>query len=39
MSSIWIFVAKWSKWYKVLRYRKGLGLSDSVRNGLWLARS
>jgi len=39
MSSILIFAAKWKKWYRVLRYRKGFGLFDSMRFGLWLARS
>ena len=39
MSSILIFTASWKKWYCVLRYRKGFGLFDSVRLGLWLARS
>jgi hypothetical protein len=38
-SSILIFTASWKKWYRVLRYRKGFGLFDSVRLGLWLARS
>jgi|KBSMisStaDraftv2_1062788.scaffolds.fasta_scaffold55346_2 hypothetical protein len=38
MSSILIFTANWSKWYRVLRCRKGFGLSDSVRFSLWLAR-
>jgi len=30
-------VAAWRKWYRVLRHRKGFGLLDSVRFGLWLA--
>jgi hypothetical protein len=38
-SSTLIFTAKWEKWYRVLRYRKGFGLFDSVRLGFWLARS
>ncbi len=38
MSSVLIFSVKWKKWYRVLRYRKGFGLFDSVRFGLWLAR-
>jgi len=38
MSSILIFLAWWKKWYRVLRYRKGFGLSDSMRFGLWLVR-
>lgn len=28
----------WWKWYCVLRHRKGFGLVDSVRFGVWLAR-
>ena len=39
MSSILTFTMTWKKWYRVLRYRKGLGLLDSMRFGLWLARS
>jgi hypothetical protein len=38
MSLILIFTRKWNRWYHVLRYRKGFGLFDSVRYGLWLAR-
>ena len=38
MSSVLIFTANWSKWYRVLRCRKGFGWSDSVRFSLWLAR-
>jgi hypothetical protein len=38
VSSILIFTAQWKKWYRVLRYRKGFGLFDSVLFGLWLAR-
>ncbi len=38
VSSILIFTTNWKKWYRVLRYRKGFGLFDSVRFGLWLAR-
>ena len=37
MRSILIFTTKWSKWYSVLRHRKGFGVFDSVRYGLWLA--
>jgi hypothetical protein len=33
------FIRKWNKWYRVLRYRKGFGLLDYVRYGLWLAHS
>jgi hypothetical protein len=39
MSPVLIFLRKWNKWYCVLRYRKGFGLLDSVRYGLWLAHS
>jgi hypothetical protein len=39
MSSVLNFTANWNKWYRVLRYCKGFGLFDSVRFGLWLARS
>jgi hypothetical protein len=38
MSSVLIFTDNWKKWYGVLRYRKGFGLFDSMRFGLWLAR-
>ena len=38
VSSIRIFTASWKKWFCVLRHRKGFGLFDSVRFGLWLAR-
>jgi hypothetical protein len=38
MSSILTFAANWNKWYRVLRYRNGLGLFDSLRFGLWLTR-
>ena len=34
-----IFARKWMCWYQVLRFRYGIGLFDSVRHGLWLARS
>jgi len=39
MSLVFIFLRRWNKWYRVLRYRKGFGLLDSVRYGLWLAHS
>jgi hypothetical protein len=39
MSPVLILLGKWNKWYGVLRYRKGFGLLDSVRYGLWLAHS
>jgi hypothetical protein len=39
MSPVLIFSAKWRKWYRVLRCRKGFGLIDSVRFSLWLARA
>ncbi len=38
MAMTLIFAGKWNRWYSVLRYRKGFGLFDSVRCGLWLAR-
>lgn len=37
MSTALIFMANWRKWQRVLRCRKGFGLIDSVRFGLWLA--
>ena len=39
MSAVLNFTATWKKWCSVLRYRKGFGLLDSLRFGLWLARS
>jgi hypothetical protein len=39
MFSTLSFIGKWMQWYRVLRYCKGFGLSDSVRYGLWLAHS
>jgi hypothetical protein len=39
MSPVLKLIRKWNKWYRVLRYRKGFGLLDSVRYGLWLAHS
>jgi hypothetical protein len=39
MSLVFMFLRKWNKWYRVLRYRNGFALSDSVRYGLWLAHS
>jgi hypothetical protein len=39
MSLVFIFLRRWNKWYRVLRYHKGFGLLDSVRYGLWLAHS
>ena len=38
MSTVLIFVANWRSWQRVLRRRKGFGVIDSVRFGLWLAR-
>lgn len=38
MSSVLMFTANWSKWYRVLRDHKRFGVFDSVRFGLWLAR-
>ena len=39
MFSTLSFIGKWKQWYRVLRYRKGFGSYDSIRFGLWLARS
>jgi hypothetical protein len=39
MSRALIFMTKWRKWQRELRCRKGFGLIDSFRFGLWLARS
>jgi len=38
MSGALIFMAQWIKWQRELRRRKGFGLFDAVRFGLWLAR-
>lgn len=38
MSTALVFMTTWRKWQRVLRSRKGFGLIDSVRFGLWLAR-
>jgi hypothetical protein len=37
MSLVFLFIRRWNKWYRVLRYREEFGLLDSVRYGLWLA--
>jgi hypothetical protein len=34
-----MFVRKWVRWSRVLRYGKAFGFVDSMRYGLWLARS
>jgi hypothetical protein len=34
-----LLTRKWIAWYRVLRYGKGFGFVNSVRYGLWLARS
>jgi hypothetical protein len=39
MSSLQVLTRKWIAGYRVLRYGKGFGFVDSVRYGLWLARS
>lgn len=39
MSVIPTFASKWIRWYGVLRHAKAFSFVDSVRNGLWLARS
>jgi hypothetical protein len=38
MSTALIFLATWRKWQRELQCRKGFGLFDSFRFGLWLAR-
>ena len=39
MSLILVFIRNWKKWYAALRCANGFGLLDSMRYGLWLARS
>lgn len=39
MSVILMFARKWVRWYRVLRDDKAFTFADSVRYGLWLARS
>ena len=39
MRTILMLIGNWNRWYRVLRYGKGFGLFESVRYGLWLARS
>ena len=39
MSMILTFARTWGRSYCVLRYAKGFSFADSVRYGLWLARS
>ena len=39
MSKILSFAWTWARWYGVLRYAKAFSFADSVRYGLWLARS
>jgi hypothetical protein len=39
MSVVFTFATKWVRWYRVLRYGKGFSFADSMRYGLWLARS
>ncbi len=39
MPVILTFASKWVRWYGVLRYAKEFSFADSVRYGLWLARS
>jgi hypothetical protein len=39
MSMTLMFVRKWVRWSRVLRYGKAFGFVDSMRYGLWLARS
>ena len=37
MVQIFTFAREWSKWYRVLRQRKGFGRLDSLRYSHWLA--
>jgi hypothetical protein len=39
MVQIFTFAREWSKWYRVLRQRKGFGRLDSLRYSHWLALS
>jgi len=39
MVQILTFAREWSKWYRVLRQRKGFGRLDSLRYSHWLALS
>lgn len=39
MSLILTFARTWGRWYRVLRYRNEFSFAESVRYGLWLARS
>jgi len=37
MTFILTFASRWLAWYRILRDRKGFGMFDSARFGLWLA--
>jgi hypothetical protein len=39
MSKNLSLLCKWNGWYRVLRYRNGFSFVESVRYGLWLART
>jgi hypothetical protein len=39
MSMTLTFARIWVRWYRALRYGKAFSFADSVRYGLWLARS
>jgi hypothetical protein len=39
MSMILVFTRKWNVCYRVLRHSNGFSFMESVRYGLWLARS
>jgi hypothetical protein len=39
MVQVFTFAREWSKWYRVLRQRKGFGRLDSLRYSHWLALS
>ena len=39
MSQVFTIIRKWHESFRVLRYRNGFGLLDSVRYGFWLTYS
>ncbi len=39
MATTLTFARTWLRWYRVLRDAKAFSFADSVRYGLWLARS
>ena len=38
MSLIFVFIHNWHEAFRVLRWRNGFGMLDSLRYGVWLAR-